>query len=77
MRALIDATAQAAPAPLSDDWAFKIYLHDADYRNATDRAIEAAFGPGCQSLYLRGDLCRSGLLLEIEAYQHSTLPTAR
>ncbi len=67
LRAVIEAAEQRASAPLDEHLAFKIYLHDAGYRETVDRAVETAFGPGCQRLYLRGDMCRSELLLEIEA----------
>ncbi len=65
--AVIKEAEQKASAPLGEDWAFKIYLHDALYRETVDRAVETAFGPGCRRLFLRGDMCRSELLLEIEA----------
>ncbi len=67
LRAVIGAAERTAAAPLSEHWAFKIYLHDAAYRETVDRAVETAFGPECRRLYLRGDMCRSELLLEIEA----------
>jgi len=67
LRAVIGAAERVATAPLGGDWAFKIYLHDAAYREAVDEAVEAAFGPDCRRLYLRGDMCRAELLLEIEA----------
>ena len=70
LRALVGAADQAAPARLGDCWAFKVYLHDSSYREAVNRAIEAAFGSGCQRLFLRGDMCRSELLVEIEALRH-------
>jgi chorismate lyase/3-hydroxybenzoate synthase len=71
--AVIGAGERAASAPLGDHWAFKVYLHDSGYRDIVDRAIQAAFGPGCQRLYLRGDMCRSELLVEIEAFRHFAL----
>jgi chorismate lyase/3-hydroxybenzoate synthase len=67
LRAVIGAAEQRASAPYGEHWAFKIYLHDAVYRGTVDRAVETVFGPGCRRLYLRGDMCRSELLLEIEA----------
>lgn len=69
LRVLIVAADQAAPAPLGDHLAFKIYLHESLYRDAVDRALEAAFCSGSQRLYLRADMCRSELLIEIEAFQ--------
>ncbi|HUW80711.1 MAG TPA: hypothetical protein VMV54_07450 [Acidocella sp.] len=70
LRALIGAAEQAASAPLSDHWAVKIYLHDPAYREAVDPAINSIFGEDSQRLYLRGDICRSDLLVEIEAFRH-------
>jgi chorismate lyase/3-hydroxybenzoate synthase len=73
LRALIGAADQTAPTPLGDCWAFKIYLQDPAYREDVNRAIETAFGSGCQRLFLRGDVCRSELLVEIEAFRHHEL----
>lgn len=70
LRAVIGAAEAAAAAPLGDSWAFKVYLHDPEYREAVDRAIAAAFGCETQRLYLRGDMCRSELMVEIEACRH-------
>jgi len=67
LRAVTSAAERAAAAPLGKHWAFKIYLHDAGYRETVDQAVEAAFGSDCRRLYLRGDMCRAELLLEIEA----------
>ncbi len=71
LRALIGAAAQTAPAPLSENWALKIYLQNPAYREAVNPAIDAMFGADSRRLYLRGDICRPGLLLEIEAFCHS------
>jgi chorismate lyase/3-hydroxybenzoate synthase len=70
LRAVIGAAERSAAGPLGDHWAFKVYLHDAQYRDPVNRAIEAAFGPGSQRLYLRGDMCRSDLLVEVEVFRH-------
>jgi len=67
LRAVTGAAEQAATARLGDHWALKIYLHDAAYRQTVDQAVDAAFGAECRRLYLRGDMCRAELLLEIEA----------
>ncbi|MDD2705906.1 MAG: hypothetical protein PHU07_11325 [Acidocella sp.] len=63
LRALMDAMAA------SPQWAFKTYLHNPADREAADRALVAAFGPGCPRIYLHGDICRAELLVEIEAFQ--------
>jgi chorismate lyase/3-hydroxybenzoate synthase len=60
----------ARPLPPGEQWACKIYLRDAAYREPVMRAIEAEFGPLCECLYLHGDICRPELLVEIEAFQH-------
>jgi chorismate lyase/3-hydroxybenzoate synthase len=70
LRALIGVAAQTASAPLSDHWALKIYLQNPAYREAVNPAIDAMFGGDSQRLYLHGDICRPGLLLEIEAFCH-------
>jgi chorismate lyase / 3-hydroxybenzoate synthase len=70
LRALIGAAEQAAPAPLGDHWAFKVYLHRPADRDAVNLAIDAVFGPDCQRIFLRGDMCRAELLVEIEAFRH-------
>jgi chorismate lyase / 3-hydroxybenzoate synthase len=76
LRALIGAAEQAAPVPLGDHWAFKVYLHDPAYRDAVNPAIDSAFGPDCQRVFLRGDMCRSELLVEIEAFRHGEIGAA-
>jgi chorismate lyase / 3-hydroxybenzoate synthase len=67
LSALIAAAEHATPLPLGNHWAFKIYLHDPAFRDTVNAAIDAAFGADSQRLYLRGDMCRSELLVEIEA----------
>jgi len=73
LRAVVGASERAAAVQLGDLWAFKVYLHDSRYRDTVDHAIEAEFGPGRQRLYLRGDMCRSELLVEIEVFRHFAL----
>jgi chorismate lyase/3-hydroxybenzoate synthase len=69
LRALITAAALTALARPAGPWALKIYLHDPAYHEAVDSAIDAMFGVDSQRLYLHGDICRSDLLLEIEAFR--------
>jgi chorismate lyase / 3-hydroxybenzoate synthase len=71
LRALIEAAGQSAPSAGEDHWALKIYLRDAADRAAVDAAAVAMFGADSQRLYLRGDICRSALLVEIEAFRHA------
>lgn len=72
LRALISTAAQTASAPLNGAWAVKIYVHNPAYCPAVAPAIDTVFGANCQRLYLRGDICRPELLVEIEAFWRST-----
>jgi chorismate lyase/3-hydroxybenzoate synthase len=74
LRALINAAGPTAHAPEGGDWALKIYLQNAGDRAAVDPEINAIFGPDSQRLYLRGDICRTGLVLEIEAFRQFAPP---
>ncbi len=65
LRALIGA----AGLPPGGQWFLKIYLQDPAYQDAVEPALNALFGPDSPRLYLRGDICRTGLLLEIEAFK--------
>jgi chorismate lyase/3-hydroxybenzoate synthase len=65
LRALTGAAGEST----NGDWFLKIYLQDPGYRSAVEPALNALFGPDSQRLYLRGDICRTGLLLEIEAFR--------
>lgn len=75
LRALIGAAGQPghpAPSPETGNWALKIYLQNPDFRETVEPAIDAMFGAGTERLYLHGEICRPGLLLEIEAF-HSAV----
>lgn len=69
LRALIEASGQPVSQTDGNRWALKIYLRDAADRAAVDAAAVAMFGADSQRLYLRGDICRSELLMEIEAFR--------
>ena len=71
LRALIRVAEQEAAWHRDDRWALKVYLRDPTYRAPVDAALRAMFGPACQPLYLRGDICRSDLLIEIEAFRQT------
>ncbi len=73
LRTVVRAAEGAASGPLGDLWAFKIYLRESGHRDMVDQAIDAAFGPIGQCLYLRGDICRPELLVEIEVLRHFAL----
>ncbi len=74
LRALIGA---AGPLPQTGQWALKIYLEHPDFRETVEPAIQAMFGAGAERLYLHGEICRKGLLLEIEAFRITPQPAAR
>jgi chorismate lyase/3-hydroxybenzoate synthase len=65
LRALISA----AGGKSCGDWFLKIYLQDTAFQDMVEPAVNALFGPDSQRLYLRSDICRTGLLLEIEAFR--------
>ncbi len=44
----------------------KVYLRDGDCLEDATGLVEGFFGPDTMSVYLRGDICRSDLMLEIE-----------
>ena len=52
----------------AQDWAFKIYLRDPSYQAEVEPALDKVFGPGGQRLYLAAEICRTDLLMEIEAF---------
>lgn len=70
LRALTEAAGLNASFAQSDGWAFKIYLRDQADQTLVAPLLDEAFGPGAQKLYLHSEVCRSELLLEIEAYYH-------
>jgi chorismate lyase / 3-hydroxybenzoate synthase len=72
LRALIRVAEQGEAWRPDDRWALKVYLREATYREAVNAALHAMFGTACQPLYLRGDICRSDLLIEIEAVRQTT-----
>jgi enamine deaminase RidA (YjgF/YER057c/UK114 family) len=73
LRALVANSGRNISLVPSEDWALKIYLRDPLYHEAVETALTAAFGAGSQRLYLHADICRSDLLIEIEALQHAAI----
>ena len=73
LKALIEVADRAAPPVGKHPWALKLYLRDAADHDAVDAATIAMFGPDTQRLYLHGDICRPGLLVEIEAFRSRAL----
>ena len=65
LRALIGA---AGPMPQTGRWMLKIYLQNPEFRETVEPAIDAMFGAATERLYLLGEICRTGLLLEMEAF---------
>jgi chorismate lyase/3-hydroxybenzoate synthase len=71
LRALIRVAEQADAWGHDDRWTLKVYLHDPAYREPVDAALHAMFGSVYQLMYLRADICRPELLVEIEAVRQS------
>ena len=71
LQALITEAGSALSHSQPDDWALKIYLRDPLYQADVERALNAAFGTGGQRLYLHAEICRTDLLVEIEAMHHA------
>ena len=69
LRAVIDEAEKRTVEPMRGEWALKIYLQDAAAVPLVAPAIDAVFGAGAQRIYLRGDICRRELLIEIEAFR--------
>jgi enamine deaminase RidA (YjgF/YER057c/UK114 family) len=66
IRALIEAAGEAGARPIrSGDLMLKAYLRDPVYLPAMQRALTQAFGD-VRVAYLRADICRSDLLVEVE-----------
>jgi chorismate lyase/3-hydroxybenzoate synthase len=65
LRALIGA---AEPMTPTGKWALKIYLQQPEFRDTVEPMVDAMFGDGVERLFLHGEICRTGLLLEIEAF---------
>jgi chorismate lyase/3-hydroxybenzoate synthase len=67
---LCEAASKAHPAIppwLVRESLLKVYVRDPAQQPAVAAALEARLPPGCTPLYLRGDICRGDLLLEIDA----------
>jgi chorismate lyase/3-hydroxybenzoate synthase len=69
LRAVIEEAEKRSVIPLRGEWALKIYLHDAAALPLVAPVADAVFGAGAQRIYLRGDICRRELLVEIEAFR--------
>ena len=67
---LCEAASRADPAippALTAASLLKVYVRDPAQYDAVRAALEPRLPAGCTPLYLRGDICRSDLLLEIDA----------
>ncbi len=71
LRALIGAAARQASVPMTGLYALKIYLQNPAFLEAVNTAIDVMFGADTNRLYVQADICRSDLLVEIEAFQCS------
>ncbi len=69
LRAIIAAAEHHATAPLRGEWALKIYLQNPAAQPHVAPVLDDLFGPNAQRLYLRADICRTDLLVEIEAFK--------
>jgi chorismate lyase/3-hydroxybenzoate synthase len=69
LRAVIAQAEKLAPTPMQGKWALKIYLHDIAAQKLVATAVDAIFGRDAKRIYLHGDICRSELLVEIEAFR--------
>ncbi|WP_043288674.1 chorismate transformation enzyme, FkbO/Hyg5 family [Paraburkholderia oxyphila] len=71
LAAVLDQAARQGHGPFAlADLAFKVYVRDgadAAMLAAIDRLLHEAAGPHVRPLYLHADVCRSDLLIEIEA----------
>jgi len=73
LQALIDAA--SATRMKAGAWSSKIYLRNPEDRDAVSHAVDEIFGLQSQRLFLHGDICRTGLRLEIEAFFQPGLPS--
>ncbi len=58
--------ASAPPSMFEGEVCLRVYMRNENHYRAIRQALETRFGEGCSIVYLRGDICRSELLLEIE-----------
>ncbi len=66
--ALLGVAGTAALAAQGAQWSIKVYLHDPAARDLVEAAVAAQFGATARCLFLCGELCRTDLLVEIEAF---------
>jgi chorismate lyase/3-hydroxybenzoate synthase len=69
LRALIAAAESLATSAMQGEWTLKIYLQDPAGLEWATPLADAIFGAAAQRIYLQGDICRSDLLVEIEAFR--------
>ena len=63
----MEAILANVPASLFEsEVCLRVYIRNENHYRAIRKTLEARFGEGCSIVYLRGDICRSELLLEIE-----------
>jgi chorismate lyase / 3-hydroxybenzoate synthase len=63
----MEAILANAPASLFEsEVCLRVYIRNENHYRTIRYALEARFGESCSIVYLRGDICRSELLLEIE-----------
>lgn len=69
MKAIVHEANRAAPAAdfILEDLSFKVYVRNANDVAAIDQELRQRLGAAARILYLRADICRQDLLVEIEA----------
>lgn len=68
IEALLAAVARVGTArPRPDDLLLKIYIRHEKHLDAAQAVVARRFGTSVRAIYLRADICRSELLIEIEA----------
>jgi len=77
LRAVITTAERTTSMPPGNDWAVKIYLQSPAYLGAIEKTIDSVFGEDSQRLYLRGDICRKDLLVEVEAFRRFDIDSSR
>jgi enamine deaminase RidA (YjgF/YER057c/UK114 family) len=50
-----------------DDLLYKVYVRRAEHQPVVERELRATIGPRPRAIYLKADICRRDLLVEIEA----------
>ena len=71
LKILMTSARQDLSGVKSEDLALKIYLRHVDYHPQVEAALNTAFGLRNQRLFLLAEICRTDLLVEIEAFHQA------